>query len=142
MRPLPAANLGNRRRPFECRVKFHALLANAALGPPQSHTLATAPTQSSPTPPTAAPTPPAMTEVELDLSEFWESEYGRQLDADRERIEHLFTRVVGAVGELRESQAARLAEWQRAAVELAMTIATRLLHERVMAGEFPMEAKV
>ena len=39
-------------------------------------------------------------------------------------------------------QAARLAEWQRAAIELAMTIATRLLHERVLSGDFPMESKV
>ncbi|QJW94409.1 hypothetical protein FTUN_1929 [Frigoriglobus tundricola] len=33
-------------------------------------------------------------------------------------------------------------ELQRAAVELATTIASRLLHERVVAGDFPMDAKV
>ncbi|MCS7270180.1 MAG: flagellar assembly protein FliH, partial [Gemmataceae bacterium] len=35
-----------------------------------------------------------------------------------------------------------LQEWQRAAITLAMTIASRLLYERIQSGEFPIEARV
>ena len=43
---------------------------------------------------------------------------------------------------MREDRAGRMQELQRAAVELATTIASRLLHERVVAGDFPIDAKV
>jgi flagellar biosynthesis/type III secretory pathway protein FliH len=66
----------------------------------------------------------------------------REPDYDGERVEAALAGVRDAVGEYRKDQAGRLRDWQRAAVELALTIATRLLHERVASGEFPMEAKV
>jgi flagellar biosynthesis/type III secretory pathway protein FliH len=42
----------------------------------------------------------------------------------------------------RNTDPPRIEELQRAAVELATTIASRLLHERVVAGDFPIDAKV
>jgi flagellar biosynthesis/type III secretory pathway protein FliH len=66
----------------------------------------------------------------------------RELKADRARIEEILGKLQAAAMELRKDQTERLREWQRAAVELAMTVATRLLHERVISGDFPMEAKV
>jgi len=46
------------------------------------------------------------------------------------------------VANLRKERESRIHEWQRAAVELAMATATRLLHERVVSEEFPIDAKV
>jgi flagellar biosynthesis/type III secretory pathway protein FliH len=74
--------------------------------------------------------------------DFWKTDIARELKADRTRIEEILGRLQDASAELRKDQTDRLREWQRAAVELAMTVATRLLHERVMSGDFPMEAKV
>lgn len=62
--------------------------------------------------------------------------------AERNRLEVVLENVRAEVAKLRREEADRLRGWQRAAIELAMTIATRLLHERVVSGEFPMEAKV
>jgi flagellar biosynthesis/type III secretory pathway protein FliH len=50
--------------------------------------------------------------------------------------------VSAGVKNLREEHDTRLQQWQRAAVEMAMTTAARLLHERIASGEFPIEAKV
>jgi flagellar biosynthesis/type III secretory pathway protein FliH len=46
------------------------------------------------------------------------------------------------VAELRQDRTSRIQEWQKAAVELALTIAARLLHARVEANDFPVDAKV
>ncbi len=75
-------------------------------------------------------------------ADFWKTDLARELKADRTRIEEVLGRLQAASSELRKDQNERLREWQRAAVELAMTVATRLLHERVATGDFPMEAKV
>jgi flagellar assembly protein FliH len=74
--------------------------------------------------------------------DFWATDAGRELKADRERIEQALTQFQAGVAQVRESQTARLRDWQRAAVELAATMAARLLHERVAIGEFPIEARV
>lgn len=140
--PRPAAD----RPPFECRVRFPARLRGAAIVPadapltpaspsknrgvdtPRSpkaveHQGADAPRSPEPAPAAnAAPSPEAIAEVL--------------------RIETTLGEVRRAVAGLRDDQAGRLREWQRAAVELAATLATRLLHDRVAAGDFPMEAKV
>jgi flagellar biosynthesis/type III secretory pathway protein FliH len=129
---------------FESRVRFSGRLVNAAIvsledahvtkpaarvapGPPP--TPSTAPL----TVPTPAAQPPA---------DFWKSDVARELKADRARIEEVLGKVQAAATELRKDQTERLREWQRAAVELAMTIATRLLHEKVNSGDFPMDTKV
>jgi flagellar biosynthesis/type III secretory pathway protein FliH len=74
--------------------------------------------------------------------DFWQTDVGREVAADRARIEVVLGQVKSAVEGFREDQNNRLRQWQRAAVELAATIASRLVHDRIEAGEFPMEAKV
>jgi flagellar biosynthesis/type III secretory pathway protein FliH len=66
----------------------------------------------------------------------------REFLADRERIEAVLAGLQAASVEVRKDLNGRLREWQRAAVELAMATATRLLHDRVVSGEFPVEEKV
>jgi flagellar biosynthesis/type III secretory pathway protein FliH len=80
--------------------------------------------------------------VEPEAVNFWETDAGREIQADRVRIEDVLGQLGEKIGSLDTNQTARLEQWQRAAVELAMTIATRLLHERIVSGDFPMEAKV
>jgi flagellar biosynthesis/type III secretory pathway protein FliH len=64
------------------------------------------------------------------------------MKADREHLESVLGQVRAAVDELRQDRESRLQEWQRAAIELAMTIAARLLHDRIVSGDFPIDAKV
>lgn len=144
MRPTPAA------RPaqpfFEYRIRFTERLRGVALAPIEdaevSHPKPTAPTRT-PTPatipvpaPRTEPPPPAAPQ------DFWQTDIGRELAADRERIETALEQIREAIAAFRQDQANRLREWQRAAIELALTIATRLFHERVGSGEFPIEARV
>jgi flagellar biosynthesis/type III secretory pathway protein FliH len=70
------------------------------------------------------------------------ADFERELQADRQRIEAVLGEVVTAVAELREDRSSRIGQWQKAAIELAATIASRILHERIVTGEFPIEAKV
>ncbi len=65
-----------------------------------------------------------------------------EFEADRERIEAVLDQLRSAVEKIREDQTKRLHDWQHAAIELATTLATRLLHQRVTAEEFPVESKV
>jgi len=126
------------RPPFECRVRFPARLTDAVLVPPDAPLPAPAPRPAAASPVPAEPVsqdapPPA---------DFWQTDVARELAADRTRVEAALAEIQRAVGDLRADQAGRLRELQRVAVELAATIATRLIHERVAAGDFPMEAKV
>jgi len=142
----PPTPLGTDRPAFECRVRFSGRLLNATIVtvdetpmPRPLPRVATAPPVS-PSPATATEAiPTAQTTVPAD---FWKTDLARELKADRTRIEEILGRLQEATAELRKDQTERLRQWQRAAVELAMTIATRLLHERVVSGDFPMEAKV
>jgi flagellar biosynthesis/type III secretory pathway protein FliH len=67
-------------------------------------------------------------------------------DGDRQFVEQLVGRVIAAVGDVRrerrQADEQRLSEWRRVAVELGLTIATKLLHEKITAGEFALEALV
>jgi flagellar biosynthesis/type III secretory pathway protein FliH len=65
-----------------------------------------------------------------------------ELALDRGRIEAVLGEIRTTVAGLRQDRTSRMQELQRAAVELATTIASRLLHERVVAGDFPIDAKV
>lgn len=121
------------RPPFECRVRFPARLLNARLGHP------TAPLPPAPARRTAVPPPPPSEPAPAPVSPTPHSEL-RTPHAPE--LVAALGRVAEAVGTLRQEQAGRLQEWQRAAVELAAAMATRVLHERVGAGDFPMEAKV
>lgn len=142
MRSTPAAHPGHPS--FECRVRFTGRLVGAVLAPVEVVSVprpAPPPPSRTPTPATIPP-PVPRTEPSAAPVDFWQTDAGRELQADRERIETTLTQIRGSVNGLREDQAGRLREWQRAAVELALTIATRLMHERVGSGEFPIEARV
>jgi hypothetical protein len=144
--PSTAARPGIDKPTFECRVRFTDRLADAvpvsptAPLPPvrrKAHAAPISPPPANPAPaPAVAPTPPA------DPADFWRSDIARELTTDRERIEAVLGRLQDAAAGLRADQTERLQAWQRAAVELAVAMATRLLHDRVEAGDFPVEAKV
>jgi flagellar biosynthesis/type III secretory pathway protein FliH len=138
---------GIERRPFVCRVRFHAPLRDAKIvRPGAEHRVpgAVAVPAPVPAPPPPPATPPRGTPrgaaVAMQAAEIEAAEAAR--GADRSMVEAVLQSVRQAVTDLRTEDAARLGQWQKAAVELAMTMATRLLHDRVQAGEFPMEAKV
>lgn len=118
----------------EFRIHFSSRLSGArwaALDEP----LAPPVVQPSPHP-TAEPTePPA-------AADFWQTNSGQELAHDRARIESVLTRFTLGIEQLRADQAQRLDQVQRVAIELAMTMAARLLHRAVTNGEFPMEVKV
>ena len=131
---------GGRFRPREFRVTFSRPLRDArliAVGTqpiPPSPATTPAPTPVAPAATfTPAPQPPA---------EFVPNDTSKEILADRERIEDVLGNVRAAVQSLRAEQAARIQELRRVAVELATTIASRLLHERIESGDLPIEAKV
>lgn len=85
-----------------------------------------------PAPPPAPPAP----------ANLWESEIGQALAEDRARIERALTALAAKVETLQESRRRDWRDWQRGAVELAVTLASRLLHDRLTAGDFPVESLV
>jgi hypothetical protein len=145
--PTPARS----GRPIELRVRLHAAPTRVEVDRSDARTPShhAAPAAVVPPPAPPAPPPPAKTAPvtpppapEAPNVDFRETDAGRELLADRERINAVLEQVRAAVKEFADNQFLRLQQWQRAAVELASTIAARLLHERVTAEEFPMEAKV
>jgi hypothetical protein len=146
---MPAAPATPRtdRPPFECRVRFPARLTGAAIVPADAPLTPSpknrgADAPRSPEPPQQGVHTPRSPEqaTGADIPDTPHSAL-RAPHSD-ERLEAALGEVRRAVAGLREDQAGRLREWQRAAVELAATLATRLLHDRIAAGDFPMEAKV
>jgi flagellar biosynthesis/type III secretory pathway protein FliH len=116
---------------------------SATPAPPATRDDRPAPAPPAPPRPVPPPAPVAAAPAPVPApTDFWQTDAGRELKADRERIEAVLGRISGAVAELHKDRRDRLQEWQRAAVELALTIAARLLHERVAAEEFPVDAKV
>lgn len=103
-------------------------------GPNPGHPAAGPPASLSPAASPAAAAPPAPAPAAPDLT--------GEFEADRARIEAVLESVRAAADAVRKDLNGRLREWQRAAVELAMATATRLLHDRVVSGEFPVEEKV
>ncbi len=80
------------------------------------------------------PPPPPVT--------LWETEIGQELARDRELIGATLSRLTDTLRALDERQRQRLAEWQRAAIELGVTIAARLLHDNIRAGEMAIDTVV
>lgn len=140
MRSTPVARRGNQPGSHEFRVRFTRPLRGvrivAALEPPTAVPAPPpAPVVVSPPPaPPATPAPPPSGFVQPDVS--------KELREDRERIEVVLGAMKAAVDRVRTDRNDRLVEWQQAAVELALTIATRLLHERIESDSFAIDAKV
>ena len=130
---------GFERAPYECRLQFHRPLRGVHVVPPEMlpATPSAKPPLAAPRDDRPAPAPPKSVSPPVPPpavppappTDFWQTDAGRELKADRERIESLLGRIGSAVAELQQDRKNRLQEWQRAAVELALTIATRLLHE-------------
>jgi hypothetical protein len=122
--------------PREFRVSFADRLAGAVvvtadtpLPPLRIHT---PPADPAPTP-APAPAPP---------TDLWVTEIGAQLAADRRAIEGVLDSVRAATDALRKQHAERMGQWRTAAVELAVSIAAKLLHERITADEFAVEQMI
>lgn len=86
---------------------------------------------------TPAPRIPAAPPTDLLVTEI-----GAQLSADRRAIETVLGSVTAAVDGLKQEHAERLFQWRAAAVELAISIAAKLLHERIAADEFNLEQMI
>lgn len=150
MRSATASPAGFDRVPFECRLRFHRPLKGVEVVPADS--VVTGPRPLPPAPPPApkpepapAPVPPpapAATPATAPTVDFSQTELARELAADRDRIEAVLAEVRGDIASLRKERAAKIEELQRVAFELALTISTRLLHERVSTGDLAIEAKV
>jgi len=106
--------------------------------PPIDHTAELCDTpltvHNSPRPP--APSSPSPT------TDLWVTEIGAQLSADRRAIETVLDSVTTAVDGLKQEHAERLFQWRAAAVELAVSIAAKLLHERIAADKFNLEQMI
>jgi flagellar biosynthesis/type III secretory pathway protein FliH len=149
MRSAPITPPGFDRLPFECRLRFHRPLKGVEVVPADATPTAMrpAPPVARPEPPSAPPKPapapaPTSTPAAVPATDASQVEIARQLKADRERIEAVLAEIQSDVASLRKERAARVGELQRVAIELALTIASRLLHERVVSGDFPIDAKV
>lgn len=75
-------------------------------------------------------------------TDLWVTEIGAQLSADRKAIDTVLGSLTAAVDGLQQQHTERIGEWRAAAVELAVTIAAKLLHERIAADEFNLEGMV
>jgi len=80
---------------------------------------------------------------QLDAArEHEEAERKAQLDQEREAIERTVGEMREAVQALRSEHEAMLAEMEQVVTEVAVAIASRLLHVKVSAGEFAVESLV
>ena len=93
-------------------------------------------------PPVPQPAAAAVTPLAAPPADLWKTEAGKEIAADRTLIESVLANVRATVEHIHTERAARLSELQHVAVAMALTIATRLLHEQVEAGAFAIEAKV
>jgi hypothetical protein len=131
--------------PHEFKLRLHAPLRDAWLADPSAPLPEPPPPlepepepEPQPTPPQSADTPhPAPPPADL-----WQSEIGRRLKEDRAHIEQALAALGRTVKTWHEQRAQDRAEWRRAAVELGVTLAARLLHDRIVSGDFPVETLI
>ncbi len=128
----------------ECRVRFDRPLRGVAVHPPGAPLPNLEPKPARPTAqhPAAQNTPqqPAERKPEPDAAR--EAALAAERATERAHLRAALEQARAAVAELHKTSAARVAELQRVAVEMAATIAARLLHDTVTAGEFPIDAKL
>lgn len=148
MRSAPVTLAGANRLPFECRLRFHRPLKGVEVVPADSVATAPKPTppqarpEPKPAPPPPAPAPPAPVPATEPAVDFSQTELARELAADRDRIEAVLAEVRSDIVALRMERAAKIEDLQRVAIELAVAISSRLLHERVAADDLPMDTKL
>jgi flagellar assembly protein FliH len=66
----------------------------------------------------------------------------RHLVEEQEAIQRVLAHLTELAGELQAQQRQRLEEMQQVAVELAVAVASRLVHERIEAGAYAVDALV
>lgn len=88
---------------------------------------------------TARPAPPAPPAPPADL---WVTEIGAQLSSDRKAIESVLGSMTSAVEQIQNEHSERIGQCRRLAVELAVSIAAKLLHEKVAADQFNLEQMI
>lgn len=127
----------------ECRVRFDRPLRGASVLPPGAPLPEHKPARrSAPQPPAAQTPPPPATERKPEPDAAREAALAAERAADRAHLRAALEQARAAVAELHAGRSSQVAELQRVAVEMAATIAARLLHDTVTAGEFPIDAKV
>jgi|GEM_PF-2206669 len=144
---LPQAHEKARRTPegfLEFRIAFSHPLTNAARVPndaalppvrlPQPKAPPQSATQNTPAQPASATTP-APAEDARNLHD----EMMRQMQEDRTQTQAALAALRSATTEVRQQFGIHIEEFQAAAIELALTVATRLLHERVVENNYAIE---
>lgn len=114
------------------RVRFHAPLSDARLTSPDA-----------PLPPLkrqAAKTPEPMPVAQT--VDPWDTDVGKQVRAEEQLIRGALAALRTAAADAAGRPAPTLAQMQQVAVEIALTIAARLLHQHVDGDQFPVEAMV
>ncbi len=112
--------------------------------PPKSPTPAPAPpieaTEVIAEEPPAAPSPPPL--QPLPPVDFWQTEVGRRIEEDRQALRRTLAGLDAVAERLETDRRERIAEWQKVAVELAVTIAAKLVHDRLLSADFAVESMV
>lgn len=115
----------------EIPVRFHSFLRGVVLDSPEAPSPPAAP------PPVVEPSAPAeRASPQPDVLE------ERRHQDERAAIERTLAAMMEAARALAAERDQRRSEMQRVAVELAVTIASRLIHERIDAGQFALETLV
>jgi flagellar biosynthesis/type III secretory pathway protein FliH len=127
-----------RRPPHAATIRLHGPLTGArAINPAEAlppAVLAVAPSALLSSPPPEPPPAP--------VPEPREAEEARRAQEERELIERTLGAVSAAVRDELSRRDAEHAEWRKAAAELGVAIAARILHDRISADGFPVEAVV
>lgn len=118
----------------EFRVRMPRKLVQARFAPPAA---SRPPIQIAET-----PAPPGPETTPAVPQNFWNTDAGRELALDRERIELALTALREQLDSAIAHRNENLGSLQRAAIELATVMATRLLHTKIEAGSFPIEDKI
>jgi flagellar biosynthesis/type III secretory pathway protein FliH len=82
---------------------------------------------------------PAPATPQAEVDKLLLAEKLRQEKKEHEAIERVLENLLEAATSLRARQQEHLEEMQRLAIELAMAIASHLLHDRIEAGDYPVE---
>ena len=93
-------------------------------------------------PATGAAKPAAAGPGAEELAAQAQAEKARQEKKDQETMEQVLAGLSQAAADLKVHQQDYLEGLQRLAMELAVTIASHILHEQIQAGDFPAEALV
>ncbi len=142
---LPQTHEKARRTPegyLEFRIAFSHPLTNAARVPnnaPLPPVRLPQPKVQPQSIPQNTPTAPASAPVHAEDARNLHDEMMRQIQEDRTQTQAALAALRAATTEVRQQFGIHIEEFQAAAIELALTVATRLLHERVARDNYAIE---